>query len=298
MTSPQSSDHVTNQTTDAFVTARPQLFAIAYRMLGSVSDAEDILQDVFERWLGVEQDSVKTPTGYLVRITTRACLDELKSARRRRETYPGEWLPEPIWMEDPVGADHSVSVALLCAMERLSPLERAAFLLHDVFDADYEEIATALNRSPEACRQLASRGRKHIQSNRPRFAAPDAEAQALTEAFFVASKSGDTEALTKLLAQEAVLISDGGGKAAAAINPILGQDRVIRLCTGLARKANYTIPHTWRYGVLNGQPGILSLERDGILQATLLTVQDGQITRIDVVRNPEKTRHLECHLPV
>ncbi|MCF6431599.1 RNA polymerase sigma factor SigJ [Leisingera sp. MMG026] len=279
--------------TDAFLKARPRLFAAAYRMLGSVSDAEDILQDAFLRWQAAPQTQVQDPTGYLIRITTRLCLDQLKSARARRETYPGEWLPEPILTEDATELlDHDVTVALLLALETLSPLERAAFLLHDIFDNAYEDISAALNRTPEACRQLAARARRKVQKLRPHAPADPDQGRDLTEAFFRASKTGDTAALTRLLTQEVQLISDGGGKAMAALNPIYGRDKVLRLLEGLARKSGRRTPDRWRFCQLNGQPAILNWAEDGILQATALEIRDGRISRIYVTRNPDKTRHL------
>lgn len=279
--------------TDAFLKARPRLFAAAYRMLGTVSDAEDILQDAYLRWQAAPKSQVLDPGGYLMRITTRLCLDQLKSARTRRETYPGEWLPEPLLTEDPTERlDHDVSVALLLALEHLSPLERAAFLLHDIFDSPYEEISAALDRSPEACRQLAARARRKVHQLHPQAPASPDQGQDLTEAFFRASKTGDTAALTQLLAQDVQVISDGGGKAAAALNPINGLERVLRLYDGLARKTGRKVPDRWRLCQLNGLPAILSHEFDGILQATALEIREDRISRIYVTRNPDKTQHL------
>ncbi|UWR83756.1 RNA polymerase sigma factor SigJ [Phaeobacter inhibens] len=283
--------------TDAFLTARPRLFAAAYRMLGSVTDAEDVLQDAYLRWQSAPQGEVLDTTGYLMRITTRLCLDQLKSARKQRETYPGEWLPEPVLTDDATDQlDHDVSVALLLALDALSPLERAAFLLHDIFDSSYGDVASALNRSPEACRQLATRARRKVQALRPDPPSRPDQGGALTEAFFRASKTGDMTALTRLLSDDVQLISDGGGKATAALNPIYGRDKVLRLLAGLARKGHYTAPDQWRLCQLNGLPAILSRGEDGILQATSLEIRDGRIARIYVTRNPDKTRHLASML--
>ncbi|UWR52292.1 RNA polymerase sigma factor SigJ [Phaeobacter inhibens] len=279
--------------TNAFLTARPRLFAAAYRMLGSVTDAEDVLQDAYLRWQSAPQDEVLDTTGYLMRITTRLCLDQLKSARKQRETYPGEWLPEPVLTDDATDQlDHDVSVALLLALDALSPLERAAFLLHDIFDSSYGDVASALNRSPEACRQLATRARRKVQALRPDPPSRPDQGGALTEAFFRASKTGDMTALTRLLSNDVQLISDGGGKATAALNPIYGREKVMRLLAGLARKGHHTAPDQWRLCQLNGLPAILSRGEDGILQATSLEIRDGRIARIYVTRNPDKTRHL------
>ncbi|UWR79620.1 RNA polymerase sigma factor SigJ [Phaeobacter inhibens] len=279
--------------TNAFLTARPRLFAAAYRMLGSVTDAEDILQDAYLRWQSAPQGEVLETTGYLMRITTRLCLDQLKSARKQRETYPGEWLPEPVLTDDATDQlDHDVSVALLLALDALTPLERAAFLLHDIFDSSYGDVASALNRSPEACRQLATRARRKVQALRPDPPSRPDQGGALTEAFFRASKTGDMTALTRLLSNDVQLISDGGGKATAALNPIYGREKVMRLLAGLARKGHHTAPDQWRLCQLNGLPAILSRGEDGILQATSLEIRDGRIARIYVTRNPDKTRHL------
>ncbi|MFS4580935.1 RNA polymerase sigma factor SigJ [Phaeobacter sp. C3_T13_0] len=279
--------------TDAFLSARPRLFAAAYRMLGSVSDAEDILQDAYLRWQAAPQDEVLDATGYLLRITTRLCLDQLKSARARRETYTGAWLPDPVLTDDATDQlDHDVSVALLLALEALSPLERAAFLLHDIFDSPYQDIATALDRSPSACRQLATRARRKVQDLRPKRPNNPDQGRALTDAFFHASKTGDTAALTQLLSEDVQLISDGGGKAMAALNPIYGRDKVLRLLDGIARKSGKRTPDRWRLCQLNGLPAILNWAEDGVFQATSLDIRDGKIARIYVIRNPDKTRHL------
>ncbi|AHD01805.1 sigma-70 family RNA polymerase sigma factor [Leisingera methylohalidivorans] len=278
---------------DAFLKARPRLFAAAYRMLGSVSDAEDILQDAYLRWQAAPPAQVQDPTGYLIRVTTRLCLDQLKSARARRETYPGEWLPEPVLTEDATELlDHDVTVALLLALERLSPLERAAFLLHDIFEGAYEDIAAALNRSPEACRQLAARARRKVQQLPPKEPERPEQGQEMAKAFFRASRTGDMASLTRMLTQDVRLISDGGGKAMAALNPIYGREKVQRLIEGIARKFDQAAPDRWRFCQLNGLPAILHRAKDGILQATSLEIQAGRIARIYVTRNPDKTRHL------
>jgi RNA polymerase sigma-70 factor (ECF subfamily) len=291
-------NHGTENTgTDAFLSVRPRLFAVAYRMLGSVADAEDILQDAYLRWQSAPRGEVRDPTGYLVRVVTRLCLDQLKSARVKRETYTGAWLPEPLLTEDPAELiDHDVSVALLLALERLTPLERAAFLLHDVFGNSHDEVASALDRSPSACRQLVSRARRHVQSERPRSQVAPEESRALTEAFFRAAKTGDMAALTQLLAQDVELVSDGGGKAMAALNPIYGRDKVMRLAEGLAHKYGAHLPPRWRFAMLNGLPAILSQEPEGLVQATALEIRDGRIAKVYVIRNPEKTAHLAAVL--
>ncbi len=276
-----------------FVDLQPRLFAVAYRMLGTVSDAEDVVQDTFLRWQRTDRARVRDAVGFLIRTTTRLCLDHLRAARTRRQTYPGEWLPEPLITQDATERlDRDVSVALLLALERLTPLERAAFLLHDVFEQSYEELAQALDRAPEACRQLVSRARKHVQRNKPRAPVEPQHGEALAQAFFTAAKSGDTETLTQMLAQDVRLLSDGGGKVLATLNPILGRDKVIRLLAGLARKQPAQHDERWQSCRLNGQPAILSREPGGILQATSLEVEGDRIAAIYVIRNPDKTRHL------
>ncbi len=276
---------------DPYLKVRPRLFAVAYRMVGSASDAEDILQDCFLRWQQVQRRDVRDAAAFLQRIVVRLCLDFQKSARVQRETYPGEWLPEPIVLDTPPLAQ-DVSYAMLRMLERLTPPERAAYLLHDIFENGYGEVAETLERSEASCRQLVARARQHVQHDRTRTASNSAAEEAITLAFFKAAKTGDTKTLSELLTREARLYSDGGGKAAAAINPISGPDRICRLFEGLARKSNHTLPDTWKLCRLNGLPAVLSQEPDGILQATLLVFKDGVVHRLYVVRNPDKTAHL------
>lgn len=227
---------------------RAHLTALAYRMLGSVAEAEDAVQDAFLRWHRTDRTGVAEPRAFLARVVTRLCLDRLKAARHRRETYVGPWLSEPL-VEDPALAvpppedlARDVSVALMLALERLSPLERAAFLLHDGFDLGFDEIAAALGRSEAACRQLASRARANVQAARSRFAVDAAERTRLAAAFFAASRSGDAVALRDLLATEATLHTDGGGRRRAALNVIAGAGRIARFFAGLARKGRNPTP--------------------------------------------------------
>lgn len=281
--------------TAAFLAQRPRLFALAYRMLGSVAEAEDLLQEAWLRWQAAERDGVAAPGAYLARIVTRLCLDHLKSARVRREHYVGEWLPEPLVESEgavPGELAQELSVALLLALERLSPLERAVFLLHDVFEADFAEIAATLGRSEAACRQLAVRARAHVKAARPRFAVAPEQAEAIALAFHQAAREGDLASLQRLLAEEVVLHSDGGGRRAAALNPIRGRARVCRFFVGVTRKFGGGRPPA-RFAWLNGQPGLLSLEHDGLPQSVTLEIEGGRITAIYLVRNPEKLRHLE-----
>ena len=201
-------------------------------MLGSVADAEDVVQEAFIRWMGADRAAVREPEAFLRRTVTRLCLDQLRSARRRREVYVGPWLPEPVVEEEAVEDD--VTLPLMLALERLSPLERAAFLLHDVFGVGFEEVAETLDRSEAACRQLAARARAHVREERPRFRVEKERGLALAEAFFAASRDGDMERLGAMLADDVSLHADGGGKRSAATRPILGFEAVMRVHTGLA----------------------------------------------------------------
>ncbi len=275
-----------------FEAERPRLLRLGYRMLGSVSEAEDIVQEAWLRW-AARPESVDTPAAYLTRIVTRLCLDQLKSARARRETYIGAWLPEPLMgmteAEETIADD--VTLTLMLAMERLSPLERAAFLLHDVFDMPLTDVATTLGREPAAVRQLASRARKHVQHARPRFTVQAKEADRIARAFFTAARDGDAAALSALLARDVEIHSDGGGKVIAFRNVVRGIDRALRLFSGLRRK--YTsAPTLLRTATINGLPGYVSIDRGDVLQTTALDVRDGQIIAIYIVRNPDKLRHL------
>lgn len=270
---------------------RPKLIRVAYRMLGSVADAEDIVQEAFLRWLNTDRDSVREPEAYLRRVVTRLCLDQLKSARHRRETYIGPWLPEPVIESDEDTTD-DVTLPLLLALERLSPLERAAFLLHDVFGASFDDIAETIGREPAACRQLATRAREHVRSERPRFAMPKEQGLAIAAAFFEASRSGDTKALQSMLAADVVVYSDGGGKKPAVLHPVSGLDDVMKLQTSLARHFAQSMSRLVNYGVINGLPGFVTMEDGDTLQTTALQIEDGKIAAVYVMRNPDKLRHL------
>lgn len=274
-----------------FERERKRLVRLAYRMLGSFSEAEDVVQDAWLRW-GQVEGGIDSSAAYLTRVVTRLCLDRLKSARARREIYIGPWLPDPLM--DSVDPDDTIAdditVTLMLAMERLSPLERAAFLLHDVFDVALSDVAVTLGREPAAVRQLASRARKHVRAARPRFSVEAAEASRITQAFFVAARDGDTASLASLLAQEVEIHSDGGGKVLAFRNVIRGLDRALRLFAGLRRK-NAPTAQLLRTVVIDGLPGYISVDRD-LVQTTALDIRDGKITAIYIVRNPDKLRHL------
>jgi RNA polymerase sigma-70 factor, ECF subfamily len=270
---------------------RPRLMRIAYRMLGSIADAEDVVQDAFLRWLNTDRDAVREPEAYLRRVVTRLCLDHLKSARHRRETYIGPWLPEPV-VEAADDEIDDVTLPLMMALERLSPLERAAFLLHDLFGASFEEIAETIDREPAACRQLASRARKNIRATRPRFALPKERGLEIAVAFFAASRNGDMQQLRSLLAADVTAYADGGGKTRAATKPIVGLEDVVQVHAALAPIFAAHMSRLVRYGFINGLPGFVTREQGDTLQTTALAIEDGKIAAIYVMRNPDKLRHL------
>ena len=268
---------------------RPKLMRVAYRMLGSVADAEDVLQEAFIRWMGADRSEVREPEAFLRRTVTRLCLDQLKSARRQRETYVGPWLPDPVVEEEDA---EDVTLPLMLALERLSPLERAAFLLHDVFGLGFEEVAATIQRDAATCRQLAARARTHVREARPRFHVDKQHGLELAEAFFAASRSGDMKALGAMLATDVSVHADGGGKRPASMQPIVGFDAVMKFSEFLAAQFRKSDSKLVRTGLVNGLPGFISLEADGELQTTALEIEDGKITAIYVVRNPDKLRHL------
>lgn len=282
---------------------RGRLVGLAYRMLGSVAEAEDAVQDAWLRWHRADRAAIRTPEAFLSTVVTRLCLDRLKEARRAREIYVGPWLPEPL-VEDPsqavLPADAvagDVSVALMLALERLSPLERAAFILHDVFDMGFDQVAGALGRDEAACRQLASRARAHVQTARPRFQVSAAERDRVADAFFAAARSGDPAGLRDLLADAAALHTDGGGRKRAALNLVVGGDRIARFYAGNVRKAAGAPPLWARRLSINGLPGIATVEHDGTLQTTALEIAGGRIVAIYVTRNPDKLSHIARLVP-
>jgi RNA polymerase sigma-70 factor, ECF subfamily len=270
---------------------RPRLMRVAYRMLGSVADAEDVVQEAFIRWMGASRSEVREPEAFLRRTVTRLCLDQLKSARHQREAYVGQWLPEPIVEEDEEG-DEDITLPLMLALERLSPLERAAFLLHDVFGIGFEEVAVTIQRSPAACRQLAARARAHVREARPRFQVEKQRGLEIANAFFAASRNGDMTKLGAMLAADVSMYSDGGGKRPAAPQPILGYDQVMKVHEALAVLFRKHGSNLLRTALINGLPGFVTREADGELQTTALEIDDGMVTAIYVMRNPDKLRHL------
>lgn len=273
----------------SFAPLRPRLVRVAYRMLGSVADAEDMVQEAFIRWMKADRAGVREPEAFLRRVVTRLCLDQLKSARHRRETYIGPWLPDPVVDEE---EQDDVTLPLMLALERLSPLERAAFLLHDVFGLGFDEVAATIGREPAACRQLAARARGHVRRERPRFKLEKQRGLALAEAFFAASRSGDMSALGAMLASDVSLHSDGGGKRPAALRPLFGVETVLKLHEHLSKRFIESGSQLVRTCFINGLPGFVTREADGELQTTALDIEDGKVAAIYVMRNPVKLRHL------
>jgi RNA polymerase sigma-70 factor (ECF subfamily) len=286
---------------EAFEDLRPLLFSIAYRMLGSVAEAEDIVQESFLRYQAAVADSaeIESPKAYLSAITTRLAIDHLRSARVRRESYIGEWLPEPLLTDENAldGARYvedadSLSMAFLLVLERLSPLERAAFLLHDVFDYGYDEIAAIVGRSEQSCRQLASRARRHIEEEKPRFEASRRQREELAARFFDAVGDGDMDGLVELLAADVVVYGDGGGTSPSWPRPIVGRDRVVRLLAGVGTQA-HEMGVRIRRTEINGQPGAMFLdESGGLINVMTVDVADGLVQTVRSVINPDKLRHL------
>ncbi|MEO5924029.1 MAG: RNA polymerase sigma factor SigJ [Bryobacteraceae bacterium] len=275
---------------EQFQTLRPHLFGLAYRALGSRADAEDVVQDAFLRWQSVDEQ-VESPKAYLTTIVSRLALDQLKSARRKREEYVGVWLPEPVMTgaspEDTVEMAESLSTAFLFVLEALGPEERVAFLLHDVFAYEYAEIAETLQTSEANARQLVSRARKHVRDRRPKFKVDPAQHRDVLQAFHGAAMRNDVGTLTGLLRQDAVLYSDGGGKASAAVNPVYGADRVARFFAGIAKKATAEVG--WKIEDSGGVPSLLLSDQGAVV--TLITFdldEDGRIATVLVHRNPDK----------
>jgi RNA polymerase sigma-70 factor, ECF subfamily len=276
---------------DDFETHRSFLVGVAYRMLGSVAEAEDVVQDAYVRWSEVDRATIAEPRAYLARVVSRLCLDRMKSAVARREQYVGMWLPEPVVAEPAETLANDLSVALLLTLERLSPLERAAFLLHDVFDMDYAAIADTLGRSEAATRQLASRAREHVRDERPRFEATDETRTKLTDAFQAAITKGDLGTIARVLADDAVFYSDGGGKRLAALNPIYGKDKILRFFAGIASKRTQIVTESIERTQLNGLPGFVLHTSEGV-ETLSLEISGDQVVAIYAVRNPDKLRHL------
>jgi RNA polymerase sigma-70 factor (ECF subfamily) len=280
-------------TDDPFVTHRSLLFTVAYEMLGSVADAEDVVQETWLRWAGADRAEVRHPRAYLLRIVTRQALNRLRTLARRREEYVGEWLPEPLLTSPDVAEDvefaESVSIAMLTVLETLAPAERAVFVLREVFDLPYADIAAALDKTPAAVRQIAHRAREHVAARRPRIEVDRAEQRRVVDRFLTAVQTGDLQVLLDVLAPDVVLVADGGGEAAAVRHPVVGRDRVAALLSRFQTVArDAVVGAVW----LNGAPAG-RIERDGEIDTAIsLAVADGRITRIYAIRNPHKLARL------
>jgi RNA polymerase sigma-70 factor, ECF subfamily len=276
---------------ETFLGLRVSLFGVAYRMLGSATEAEDVIQEAYVRWSRQRQEEVVAPSAYLTTIVTRLCIDQLRSARVRRETYKGPWLPEPVETEAPdpgAGAElaDSLSLAFLVLLEELQPVERAAFLLHDVFDYPYDEIAGIVDRSEAACRQLVSRARRRVDAPRRRFDADRAHGRELTRRFLTACGTGDLEGLLELLADDVIVWTDGGGKVRAALRPVTGPHRAARFLLTVTRRMPEGV--SGREVTLNGQPGMVFEENGRVTMALALDVQEDHVVAVRVVTNPDK----------
>ncbi|WP_420809091.1 RNA polymerase sigma-70 factor [Amycolatopsis suaedae] len=281
--------------TEAFLTHRNLLFTVAYEMLGSAADAEDVLQETWLRWAGVDLGTVRDQRAYLVRITTRQALTRLRTLGRRKESYVGSWLPEPLLTAPDVAEDvelaENVSMAMLLVLETLAPTERAVFVLREVFDLGYDEIADAVGKSPAAVRQIAHRARNHVAARRPRGTVSAAQARSALEAFRQVIETGDLQRLLDILAPDVVMLGDGGGIKQAVPRPIVGADKVARLlAAGMARVAGRM---TVRSAQVNGYPALI-LALDGELDTVVaVRMDDGLVTGLYAVRNPEKLSHME-----
>jgi RNA polymerase sigma-70 factor (ECF subfamily) len=287
--------------TQVFEQQRPALLGLAYRMLGTITEAEDAVQETFIRWHRADITTVEEPAKWLGRVCSRICLDSLKSARRKRETYVGPWLPEPVLNcealspHDRIELHESVNTAFLLILEQLTPLERAAFLLHDVFDYAYTDLARILDRSEAACRKMVSRSRENIKAHRPRMALDPARIEEMTDEFFAALESGDLVRLENCLVEDAEMWSDGGGKVLAARNVVSGANNVSRFLAGLYKKGADHL--TWRRQTVNGMPGAL-LFWDAQLFGTfsLNILHDGRIAHAFFTNNPEKLARVRVDL--
>ncbi|MFF2397635.1 RNA polymerase sigma-70 factor [Nocardia sp. NPDC058114] len=287
---PQPECTAKDPATEVFVAHRNLLFTVAYEMLGSAADAEDVLQETWLRWVGVDLDAVRDQRAYLVRITTRRSLDRLRALGRRRESYVGPWLPEPLLTTPDIAEDvelaESVSMAMLLVLETLTPIERAVFVLREVFDLDYDEIAEAVDKSPAAVRQLAYRARAHVAARRPRGIVSASESRDALAAFQRAIETGDLQNLLDLLAPDVVFLGDGGGIKQAALSPIVGADLVAALLTASVPRIGAAM--TVESAQLNGHPALI-LRLDGVIDTVFaVRVDDGLVTGLYSVRNPDK----------
>jgi RNA polymerase sigma-70 factor, ECF subfamily len=289
----QGEEQSVDTATDAFIAHRNLLFTVAYQMLGSAADAEDVLQETWLRWSGVDLDTVQNQRAYLVTITTRQALDRLRTLNRRKETYVGSWLPEPLLTTPDVADDvelaDSVSMAMLLVLETLSPTERAVFVLREIFDLSYDEIAATLDKNQAAIRQIAHRARAHVAARRPRGVTTPLDARRALDAFHRATDTGDLHDLLEILAPDVVFIGDGGGVAKAVLVPVVGADKVARLLTsGLAKLATASMEHAQ----VNGYPALILRIDDEIDAVLAVRLDDGLVTGLYAVRNPAKLSRL------
>jgi RNA polymerase sigma-70 factor (TIGR02957 family) len=283
---------------DPFVAHRSLLFTVAYEMLGSASDAEDVVQETALRWLSVDRSGIRDPRAFLVRIVTRKALDRLRTLARRREDYVGPWLPEPLLTGPDVAEDvelaESLSMAMLLVLETLTPTERAVFVLREVFDLDYDELAEAVDKSPAAVRQIAHRARAHVAARRPRVVVSPAEARAAFEAFVRAIELGDLQRLADILAPDVVALSDGGGVTRALRHPVVGAEKVARILVAGLRQHGASVQPTQ----LNGWPALLWRLNGQLDSAVALRIEGGLVTGLYSVRNPEKLSRVEREVAV
>ncbi|WP_329535898.1 RNA polymerase sigma-70 factor [Streptomyces sp. NBC_01450] len=294
------SDHATDPATETFVAHRNLLFTVAYEMLGSAADAEDVLQETWLRWVEVDLGQVHDQRAYLVRIATRQSLNRLRTMKRRKEAYVGPWLPEPLLTAPDVAQDvelaESVSMAMMLVLETLSPTERAVFVLREVFDVSYEEIAAAVGKSPAAVRQIAHRARRHVDARRPREVVSASKTRAALESFQHALETGDLQDLIGVLAPEVVFVGDGGGVKQAGLRPVIGAEKVGRYILGGTGKAKGTL--TSEPTMVNGNPALV-LRLNGEIDGVMATrVEDARITGIYYVRNPAKLSRVESETPL
>ena len=293
-------DHAADPATAAFVAHRNLLFTVAYELLGSAADAEDVLQETWLRWAAVDLDTVRDRRAYLVRIATRQALNRLRTLQRRKEAYVGPWLPELLGTAPDVAEDvafaESVSLALLHVLETLSPIERAVFVLREAFDVGYDEIAAAVDKRPAAVRQIAHRARQHVDARRPREVVSPGATRAALASFQRAVETGDLQGLLAVLAPEVVLIADGGGVVQAALRPVVGAERVVRLMLGGLGKLAGTL--TAAPTMVNGNPALV-LRLDGALDGVIaIRVEDARSAGLYYVRNPAKLSRVESATPL
>lgn len=289
----------TDRATEAFVAHRNLLFTVAYEILGSAADAEDVLQETWLRWVNVDLDTVQDHRAYLVRIASRQALQRLRTLGRRKESYVGPWLPEPLLTAPDVSEDvelaDSISMAMMLVMETLNPTERAVFVLREVFGLDYDEIAEAVDKKPDAVRQIAHRARSHVAARRPRGVVSADQTRDALEAFQRAVNTGDIQGLVDILAPDVVFLGDGGGVVQAALRPVVGADKVARfLSLAVARLAEGSLEPTH----INGQPAFILRFTDEVDTVTVLHVEDGKIAGLYAVRNPAKLSHLTEEVPL